>query len=92
MSRFKKNKGDNMKETKRNMKTKKSTTQGERIQGAGNSSNRQNTSSTRGGTADMDQRSVRDAAGNKVVNTRGSGISTKNTVTGSDFDGQLSDL
>jgi hypothetical protein len=80
-----------MKDTKKDMKTRKNTTQGERIQGAGNSSIRQNASATRGGTTDMDQRSVRDAAGNKAVNTRGSGMSTKNTVTGSDFDGQLSD-
>ena len=70
---------------------KKGRIQEGRIQGIGNS-DRQNASATRGGTTDMDQRSVRDAAGNKAVNTRGSGISTKNTVTGSDFDGQLSDL
>jgi hypothetical protein len=79
-----------MKETKRHMKTKKSATQNERIQGVGNSG-QQNASPTRGGIADMDQRSTRDAAGNKAINPRGSGMSTKNTVTGSDFDGQLSD-
>ena len=52
---------------------------------------RQNASASAGGTADMDHRSATDASGNRASQPRGSGVTTKRTVTGSDFDGQVSD-
>ncbi len=62
------------------------------LTGSGAKSNeRQNTSSSAGGTADMDHRSATDASGNRASQTRGSGVTTKRTVTGSDFDGQVAD-
>lgn len=76
--------------SKHQSKNKKRTETDEHIQGAGNM-DRSTAAPTRGGISDMDNRSIRDAAGNKAAQTRGSGMSTKNTVTGSDFDGQLSD-
>lgn len=53
--------------------------------------NQQNTSASRGGTTDMDQSSIRDAAGNAERTPSGSGMHTKTSVTGSDFDGQVSE-
>jgi hypothetical protein len=52
---------------------------------------RQNASTSGGGTADMDHRSATDASGNRASQPRGSGVTTKRTVTGSDFDGQVAD-
>ena len=46
----------------------------------------QDANADRGGTSDMDS-SVRKDTGNSA----GSGISTKTNVTGSDFDGQVTD-
>lgn len=48
----------------------------------------QNMSATRGGTTDMDDESQ--TVSRAVSQQRGSGITTKRNVTGSDFDGQLS--
>jgi hypothetical protein len=63
----------------------------ESLESSGSKANeRQNTTSA-GGTADMDHRSTTDASGNRGSQTRGSGVTTKRTVTGSDFDGQVSD-
>jgi hypothetical protein len=63
----------------------------ENLKGSGAKTNeRQNTSSA-GGTADMDHRSATDASGNRASQTHGSGVTTKRTVTGSDFDGQVAD-
>ena len=51
------------------------------------SGGRQNASSNQGGTADMDSDAL--VAGRQNPSERGSGITTKRTVTGSDFDGQV---
>ncbi len=51
----------------------------------------QNASANRGGTTDMDDEATRGAAGNTSRAHRGSGISTKRNVTGSDYDGQVSE-
>jgi hypothetical protein len=48
----------------------------------------QNASANRGGTTDMDDEALTTARRN--ASERGSGIATKNAVTGSDYDGQLS--
>ncbi|HWJ90924.1 MAG TPA: hypothetical protein VNR87_07415 [Flavisolibacter sp.] len=48
----------------------------------------QNASANRGGTTDMDDEAL--TTGRRNTSERGSGISTKNAVTGSDYDGQLS--
>jgi len=47
----------------------------------------QNASANRGGTTDMDDEAL--TIGRRNAQERGSGISTKNSVTGSDYDGQL---
>ena len=47
----------------------------------------QNASANRGGTTDMDDEAL--TTGRRNTQERGSGISTKNSVTGSDYDGQL---
>ncbi|HEU4471222.1 MAG TPA: hypothetical protein VFR58_09070 [Flavisolibacter sp.] len=61
-------------------------------QGAGGAnSDHQNASATRGGTTDMDQSSVRGAAGNSSRGAHGSGIGTKTGLTGSDYDGQVTE-
>jgi hypothetical protein len=49
---------------------------------------RQNASSNRGGTTDLNRDALTTDRGN--VSRRGSGAVTKNNVTGSDFDGQVS--
>jgi hypothetical protein len=54
-------------------------------------SDHQNTSSSRGGKTDMGSESLRGATGNSVRGNRGSGITTKRSVTGSDYDGQVSE-
>lgn len=74
------------------MKNKKTGTHDrESLTGSGAKANdRQNTTSA-GGTADMDHRSATDASGNRASQARGSGVTTKRTVTGSDFDGQVAD-
>ena len=51
----------------------------------------QNASANRGGTTDMDDERTRGAAGNTSNAHRGSGIRTKRTVTGSDYDGQVAE-
>ncbi len=53
------------------------------------SGGRENASSNRGGTTDLDQGALTVDRDDRTK--RGSGISTKNTVAGSDFDGQLSE-
>ena len=63
-----------------------------KAQGAGSSnSDHQDASATRGGTTDMDHRSERNAAGSSKRANRGSGVTTKRTITGSDYDGQVTD-
>ena len=47
----------------------------------------QNASANQGGTTDMDNEAL--IAGRTNATERGSGISTKRNVTGSDFDGQV---
>ncbi|HVF81493.1 MAG TPA: hypothetical protein VM884_06150 [Flavisolibacter sp.] len=47
----------------------------------------QNASANQGGTTDMDNESL--VAGRTSATERGSGISTKRNVTGSDYDGQV---
>src|SRR5829696_8992717 len=47
----------------------------------------QNASANRGGTTDMDDEAL--TTGRRNAQERGSGVATKNTVTGSDYDGQL---
>jgi len=48
----------------------------------------QNASANRGGITDMDDEAL--TTGRRNATERGSGIATKNAVTGSDYDGQLS--
>jgi hypothetical protein len=48
----------------------------------------ENASANRGGTTDMDDEAL--TSGRRNASERGSGVATKNTVTGSDYDGQLS--
>lgn len=48
----------------------------------------ENASGNRGGTTDMDNEAL--TIGRNNATERGSGLSTKNSVTGSDYDGQLS--
>lgn len=59
------------------------------LAGAANSDH-QNASSNRGGTTDMGSEALRDATG-VSGGQHGSGISTKRSVTGSDYDGQVSE-
>lgn len=55
-------------------------------------SDHQNISQNRGGTTDMgSDNQLRGATGNSTRDNRGSGISTKRSVTGSDYDGQVSE-
>jgi hypothetical protein len=49
----------------------------------------QNASASRGGTSDMDDESIA-GAGRDTRTQRGSGLTTKRSITGSDFDGQNS--
>jgi len=51
----------------------------------------QNASANRGGTTDMDDEALRGAAGNTSRANKGSGMATKKNVTGSDYDGQISE-
>lgn len=51
----------------------------------------QNASANRGGTTDMDDEALRGASGNTSRANSGSGITTKKNVTGSDYDGQVSE-
>jgi hypothetical protein len=48
----------------------------------------ENASPNRGGTTDMDNETL--ISGRSSKTERGSGLSTKKSVTGSDYDGQLS--
>jgi len=54
-------------------------------------SDHQNASANRGGTTDMDSEALRNATGTSSRGNRGSGITTKRNVTGSDYDGQVSE-
>ncbi len=64
----------------------------EQLQGAGGAnSDHQNASATRGGTTDMDHHGTHGASGNSSRSSHSSGVTTKNSVTGSDFDGQVAD-
>jgi hypothetical protein len=49
---------------------------------------RENVASNEGGVADLNDASI--TGGRSSATTQGSGISTKNVVTGSDYDGQVS--
>jgi hypothetical protein len=60
-------------------------------QGGASKSDPQNASGSMGGTTDMDHRSYRGATGNTNNNSAGSGMASKTSVTGSDFDGQIVD-
>lgn len=53
-------------------------------------SDHQNASANRGGTTDMGSGALTNAAGNTSRANRGSGMSPKSGVTGSDYDGQVS--
>jgi hypothetical protein len=57
---------------------------------AGNSDH-QNASANRGGTTDMGDEALRSATGNTSRGNHGSGMTTKRNVTGSDYDGQVSE-
>lgn len=52
------------------------------------SGGQQHAAPVNGGTTDLDQNSLRSSTGNQTQ--RGSGATTKDTVTGSDYDGQVS--
>lgn len=55
-------------------------------------SDHQNISQNRGGTTDMGSgNQLRGAAGSSTRANRGSGMTTKRSVTGSDYDGQISE-
>ena len=55
-------------------------------------SDHSNAAPNRGGTTDMgSDNQLRGATGNSSRSNRGSGISTKRNVTGSDYDGQVSE-
>lgn len=54
-------------------------------------SDHQNASANRGGTTDMGSNALRSATGNTTRANKGSGITTKRSVTGSDYDGQISE-
>lgn len=55
-------------------------------------SDHQNASANRGGTTDMGaDNTLRSATGNTSRANKGSGITTKRSVTGSDYDGQVSE-
>jgi hypothetical protein len=60
-------------------------------QGAGGAnSDHNNASANRGGTTDMGSEALQNATG-VGRGTHGSGITTKRNVTGSDYDGQVSE-
>ena len=74
-----------MKDNKKNSRSNKS----HNNEDLRNSGGMQNASATRGGTTDMDNASP---IGNRRSSTeRGSGLTTKKNVTGSDYDGQNSE-
>lgn len=73
-----------------NQQNSNSTSADNKKQGASNS-DFQDASASRGGTTDMDHRSHRGATGETNNNSAGTGSSTKTSVTGSDFDGQVVD-
>lgn len=52
-------------------------------------SDHQNTAPSSGGRADMGNEQIRSASGGST--TGGSGIATKKSITGSDYDGQVSE-
>lgn len=54
-------------------------------------SDHQNASANRGSTTDMGSNALRSATGNTSRANKGSGITTKRSVTGSDYDGQVSE-
>ncbi len=54
-------------------------------------SDHQVASPSRGGTTDMGNEALRNATGVTGRGNRGSGITTKRSVTGSDYDGQVSE-
>lgn len=60
----------------------------EELQG-GSNSDHQNASATRGGTTDMDHHGRTGAAQTTPLPSHGSGLSSKQQVAGSDFDGQV---
>jgi hypothetical protein len=64
--------------------------QSDALAGSANSDH-QNASANRGGTTDMGSEALRDATGASGRGQHGSGISTKRNVTGSDYDGQVSE-
>lgn len=72
-----------MNERKENGKREHSSQSEELRQSGGH----QNASGTQGGTTDMDNEAL--IAGRTSATERGSGISTKRNVTGSDYDGQV---
>ena len=51
----------------------------------------QNIAPNRGGRTDMGSEQLRSATGNTSRGNRGSGITTKKSITGSDYDGQVSE-
>jgi hypothetical protein len=76
---------------KKNEETNKGLNE-ERTDLAGSSNNdHQNASATRGGTTDMDHHSTTGATGGSNRGNHGSGMGTKREVTGSDYDGQVTD-
>lgn len=58
---------------------------------AGSANSDQNASSNRGGTTDMGSEALQNATGVSGRGQHGSGITTKRSVTGSDYDGQVSE-
>lgn len=54
-------------------------------------SDHQNASATRGGTTDMDNDNLSSSRSSGSRAGSGSGITTKRNVTGSDYDGQISE-
>jgi hypothetical protein len=54
-------------------------------------SDHQNIAPNRGGRTDMGSEQLRSATGNSVRGNKGSGITTKRSITGSDYDGQVSE-
>ena len=68
--------------------------QDERTQSQGleqNNNDQQNVSGTEGGTAGLDQGLIDTANSGAGRNTHGSGMRSKRTLTGGDFDGQIAD-
>lgn len=69
--------------------TNTGSTSGEDLTAANSDHN--NASATRGGTTDMGSEAFRDATGTSRGSSAGSGANTKKSVTGSDYDGQVSE-